>query len=62
MLGDIGGLFDALLLVSFRFLSGFFFFFGNPMHKFLLKTLFLKNPKENTDEKEVKSMSDENKF
>ena len=45
-LGDIGGLFDALRGVSYYIVLLFFKIFGEPMHAYLLNSVFMKNPKD----------------
>ena len=40
----------------------FFSFFGNPMHKHLLKNMFLRNPKQKQDENPVHPMTDEQRY
>ena len=44
LLGDVGGLFDALKGISYITVVIYFQVFGNPMHEYLLRTTFLKNP------------------
>ena len=44
MFGDIGGLFDALKGISSVLITFYFYVFGDPVHSYLLKALFLKNP------------------
>ena len=44
LLGDIGGLLDALKDISSFIIALYFSFFGNPMQKFLLESVFQKNP------------------
>ena len=48
LLGDIGGLLDALKSISSVIVTLYFSIFGNPMHEYLLKALFLSNPKSNS--------------
>ena len=43
LLGDVGGLFDALKGIMSTTVALYFFLFGNPMHEYLLKALFLNN-------------------
>ena len=42
LLGDIGGLFDALKIISGFLISLNFAVFGDPMNQFLLQALFLR--------------------
>ena len=46
-LGDVGGLFDALKGISSLIVSLYFSLLGNPLHSFLLKSLFLKDTNKN---------------
>ena len=46
LLGDVGGLFDALSGISSVIVFLYFTIFGNPMHEYLLKALFMRNPKD----------------
>jgi len=48
LLGDIGGLFDALKIISSIIITLYFSIFGNPLHGYLLKALFMSNPQSNT--------------
>ena len=43
LLGDVGGLFDALKGIMSTIIALYFLLFGNPMHEYLLKALFLNN-------------------
>ena len=43
LLGDIGGLFDALKGIFSILITLNFYIFGDPLHSFLLKSLFYKN-------------------
>ena len=43
VLGDVGGLFDALITISKLFIALNFSFFGNPIHMQILKALFVQN-------------------
>ena len=45
MLGDIGGLLDALRIVAQLIVVLSFSIFGNPMHEYLLKGVFLRETK-----------------
>ena len=45
MLGDIGGLADALIVVAQLIVLLYFSIFGNPMHEYLLKGVFLRENK-----------------
>ena len=45
LLGDIGGLFDALKSISSFIVAIYFSIFGDPMQAYLLNALFLRNPK-----------------
>ena len=40
LLGDIGGLFDALKGISSFILAIYFSVFGDPIHKFLMESIF----------------------
>ena len=62
VLGDIGGLLDALKAISSWFMAIFFSSFGNPMHKHLLKNMFLRNPKQKKDESPIPPMNDEQRY
>ena len=44
LLGDIGGLLDGLKGISSVLISFYFYLFGDPIHSYLLKALFLQNP------------------
>ena len=44
LLGDIGGLLDGLKGICSVLISIYFYLFGNPIHSYLLKALFLQNP------------------
>ena len=44
LLGDVGGLFDALKGISSIIVGLYFNIFGNPMHEYLLKAIFMRNP------------------
>ena len=44
LLGDVGGLFDALKGISSFLVTIYFSIFGNPVHSYLFKTLFLRDP------------------
>ena len=46
LLGDIGGLFDALKGISSFIVAFYFNVFGDPIQSYLLTALFLRNPKE----------------
>ena len=56
MLGDIGGLLDGLKGICSVLISFYFYLFGDPIHSYLLKALFLKNPQSN-EELNKKSLS-----
>ena len=45
VLGDIGGLLDALKVVTQLVVLLYFSVFGNPMHEFLLKGVFMRESK-----------------
>ena len=49
LLGDVGGLFDALKGISSFILAIYFTIFGHPMQKYLLESVFKNNHKQ--DEK-----------
>ena len=51
MLGDVGGLFDALKGIFSVVVTIYFYVFGGPLHSYLLKALFLKNPETNEGNK-----------
>ena len=44
MLGDVGGLFDALKGICSVVITICFFIFGDPLDSYLLRAIFLKNP------------------
>ena len=46
LLGDIGGLFDALKGISSFIVAIYFNIFGDPIQSYLLTALFLRNPRE----------------
>ena len=50
VLGDIGGLFDALTRISSLIVIILFKIFGNPFDEYLLEHLFLRNPKQKSDD------------
>ena len=43
LLGDVGGLFDALKGISAFIVALYFKFTGNPMHEYLLEALYLRD-------------------
>ena len=43
LLGDIGGLFDALKGIFSILITFYFHMLGNPLHSYLLKSLFFNN-------------------
>ena len=45
LLGDVGGLFDALKGIGSFLIAIYFRVFGNPIHSYLLRKLFIQNPK-----------------
>ena len=45
VLGDIGGLLDALRIVAQLIIVVSFSIFGNPMHEYLLKGVFMREAK-----------------
>ena len=45
LLGDVGGLNDALSAIASAFIALNFRFFGNPIHKHILNVLFIQNQK-----------------
>ena len=49
LLGDIGGLFDALKGISSFIVAFYFNIFGDPIQSYLLTALFLRNPKEESN-------------
>ena len=54
LLGDLGGLFDALTRISSLIVIILFKIFGNPLDEYLLENLFLRNPKQKSDTDEPK--------
>ena len=46
LLGDVGGLFDALKGIMSFVVTIYFQIFGNPLDEYLLKAVFRKNPKK----------------
>ena len=52
LLGDVGGLFDALKGIMSTVVAFYFFIFGNPMHEYLLKALFINDNKQRNSRKE----------
>ena len=51
VLGDVGGLFDALKGISSIIVTFYFNIFGNPMHDYLLKSIFTRNPEQQDQSK-----------
>ena len=51
VLGDVGGLFDALKGIFSVVITLYFYVFGDPLHSYLMKALFLKNPEINEGNK-----------
>ena len=51
LLGDVGGLFDALKGISSLIVLVYFQIFGSPINDFLLKSIFIRNPKQNKEDK-----------
>ena len=51
LLGDVGGLFDALKGIMSFVVSIFFMIFGNPLDEYLLKSVFKENPKKESSPK-----------
>ena len=49
LLGDVGGLFDALKGIASFIITIYFGLFGDPINSYLLRKLFLQNPKEEND-------------
>ena len=49
LLGDVGGLFDALRGIGSFLIAIYFRVFGNPIHSYLLRKLFIQNPKRVSD-------------
>ena len=47
LLGDVGGLFDALKSIMYFIVALYFNVFGNPVQEYLLNALFLKNKSSN---------------
>ena len=56
LLGDVGGLFDALTGIFSLVVSLSFSVFGNPLNAYLLKAVFLRNPKHSNDANSYKSV------
>ena len=50
LLGDVGGLFDALKAIMSVVVTIYFNLFGNPLNEFLLKAVFRINPRPKKDE------------
>ena len=46
LLGDVGGLFDALKGISTLVVAFYFQIFGSPIDEYLLKSMFLRNTKQ----------------
>ena len=46
LLGDVGGLFDALKYIASIIVALYFNIFGKPLDAYLLKALFLRNDKQ----------------
>ena len=61
VLGDIGGLKEALSQIASLILFLKFLLFGNPMHEYMLEKLFFRNPKQILDDGEPKLKSNEDK-
>ena len=51
MLGDAGGLFDAVKGIFYLIISLYFSVVGDPIDMYLLKSLFLKNPLQKEKDK-----------
>ena len=51
MLGDAGGLFDAVKGIFYLVVSLYFSVVGDPMDMYLLKSLFVKNPLQKEKDK-----------
>ena len=62
LLGDIGGLFDALKGILSVVITLYFYIFGDPLDSYLLKALFLKNPETNEGNKITALSSNVDKF
>ena len=52
LLGDVGGLFDALKGIMSINVALYFLLFGNPMHEYLLKALYLNDNMQRNGRKE----------
>ena len=59
LLGDVGGLFDGLRGIGSFLITIYFRVFGNPIHPYLLKSLFLQNPKIDNNDETRKEVSGE---
>ena len=62
LLGDVGGLFDALKGILSVTITLYFYLFGNPLHSYLVEALFLKNPETNVGVKIKPSSSCDDKL
>ena len=53
LLGDVGGLLDALSGISSVIIFLYFSVTGNPIHEYLLNALFMRNPKQDAKDKKI---------
>ena len=51
LFGDVGGLFAALKGIFSLVITLYFYIFGDPVHSYLFKALFLKDPETNEGDK-----------
>ena len=51
LLGDVGGLFDALKGISTVVVAIYFQIFGSPIEEYLLKSMYLRNKKQSNSNK-----------
>ena len=57
LLGDVGGLFDAMKGIAQVIVAFYFSIFGNPLHGYILNALFLRNPKQIEQNKTTRTSS-----
>ena len=58
LLGDVGGLFDALEILGKLFISVYFLLRGNPIEKYLLEAIFKVADDRNKQKKDIQKLAD----
>ena len=53
LLGDVGGLFDALKGIFYAVITFYFYLIGDPLHSYLLNAIFLSNPKKDERNRKI---------